>query len=202
MKLQGTRVQLRPGRNFPKISGGGGGGSELRCTAQSGSHVHRRAPRGRAVYRTGTACALCPGPGSAPDHAEGGRRGPLGARERSVGPRGPVGPPGPEPESDQGLTTTAMVVAVLAFWHIRVCEDRGLPRQGASWSLGTPAKAGGSGGLSWCLVWSQRPLPLALGRRRVGWQTPQHGLWAWVWGRVQSGSWAPSPSGCLLSGLP
>ena len=104
--------------------------------------------------------------------------------------------------SGQGRTTTAMVVAVLAFWHIRVCDDRGLPRQGASWSLGTPAKAGGSGGLSWCLVWSQRPLPLALGRRRVGWQTPQHGLWAWVWGRVQSGSWAPSPSGCLLSGLP
>lgn len=66
--------------------------------------------------------------------------------------------------SGQGRTTTAMVVAVLAFWHIRVCEDRGLPRQGASWSLGTPAKAGGSGGLSWCLVWSQRPLPLALRR--------------------------------------
>ena len=34
--------------------------------------------------------------------------------------------------SGQGRTTTAMVVAVLAFWHIRVCEDRGLPRQGAS----------------------------------------------------------------------
>ena len=136
MKLQGTRVQLRPGRNFPKISEGSGGGSELRCTAQSGSHVHRRAPRGRAVYRIGTACALCPGPGSAPDHAEGGRRGPLGARERSVGPRGPVGPPGPEPESDQGLTllrssscccntsgTAAMATRISsgAAW---LCEER------------------------------------------------------------------------------
>lgn len=48
--------------------------------------------------------------------------------------------------SGQGRTTTAMVVAVLAFWHIRVCEDRGLPRQGASWSLGTLLRQDGLGG--------------------------------------------------------
>uniref|UniRef100_A0A8C2RG24 Paladin n=1 Tax=Capra hircus TaxID=9925 RepID=A0A8C2RG24_CAPHI len=37
--------------------------------------------------------------------------------------------------SGQGRTTTAMVVAVLAFWHIRVCEDRGLPRQGGEFEV-------------------------------------------------------------------
>ena len=48
--------------------------------------------------------------------------------------------------SGRGRTTTAMVVAVLAFWHVRVCEDRGRSGSGASWSLGTSVKAGGAGG--------------------------------------------------------
>lgn len=42
--------------------------------------------------------------------------------------------------SGQGRTTTAMVVAVLAFWHIRVCEasceGSGLPGQHGHWVPG------------------------------------------------------------------
>ena len=48
--------------------------------------------------------------------------------------------------SGQGRTTTAMVVAVLAFWHIRVCEDRGLPRQGPAGPWGPRRRQEGLGG--------------------------------------------------------
>lgn len=52
--------------------------------------------------------------------------------------------------SGQGRTTTAMVVAVLAFWHIRVCVAScvrtGLcPGRVGIWSLGTLAVAGRCG---------------------------------------------------------
>lgn len=42
--------------------------------------------------------------------------------------------------SGQGRTTTAMVVAVLAFWHVRVCEasreGSGPPRRRGHWVPG------------------------------------------------------------------
>ena len=74
--------------------------------------------------------------------------------------------------SGQGRTTTAMVVAVLAFWHIRVREGAphvggGLPRTGATWSLGhwlcQEGMGGGHG--AWCTQqsWAEG---------QWGWPTP------------------------------
>ena len=90
--------------------------------------------------------------------------------------------------SGQGRTTTAMVVAVLAFWHIRVCEDRVLLRQrGPAGPWGLRRRQEGLGAELVPGVVPEAP-PVSPGQTTCGLADPQCGLWARGCGRVQSGS--------------
>lgn len=104
--------------------------------------------------------------------------------------------------SGQGRTTTAMVVAVLAFWHIRVCEDRGLLRQQGPVGPWGPRR--GQEGLGAELVPGVVPEapPVSPGQTTCGLADPQRGFWARGCGRVQSGSWLPVPAAVLSQGFP
>lgn len=84
--------------------------------------------------------------------------------------------------SGQGRTTTAMVVAVLAFWHIRVCEASCVrtgvcPGRLGTQSLGTLCQQGvGGRGDARCGL--RAPSHQSWAEDRWGWQTPGQGLLA------------------------
>lgn len=80
--------------------------------------------------------------------------------------------------SGQGRTTTAMVVAVLAFWHIQVCVACPvLPAQGrvllSPWDPGCGRSMWRAGMVHGMVP---EPVPSVLGRGLGDWQTPGKGF--------------------------
>lgn len=102
--------------------------------------------------------------------------------------------------SGQGRTTTAMVVAVLAFWHIRVREEAPRVRGGLPGAEHLVPRDAGSArrvwGQRWCLV-----CPAVLGRGPVGWADPWQGA-PGMRERHSQGRSAPVPAPVLPQGFP